>query len=60
MFGKDRDDVGRAVLVDQDGVMLQPAGRMADAAIEGRLFSVASSAAVAAGIPAGWHHGGVS
>lgn len=47
MYGKDRDGVGRAVLTDSDGVMLAPAGRFADAAINGRIFSVASAAAVA-------------
>jgi len=47
MYGKDRDGVGRPVLTDEDGILLQPSGRIADAAINGRLFSVASSAAVA-------------
>lgn len=47
MYGKDRNGVGRVVLTDTDGVLLSPSGRMADAAIEGRLFSVASAAAVA-------------
>ena len=47
MYGKDRDGVGRAVLTDDSGVLLTPSGKCADAAANGRLFSVASSAAVA-------------
>lgn len=47
MYGKDRDGTGRAILTDGDGVLLTPAGRYADAALEGRLFCVSNQAAVA-------------
>jgi hypothetical protein len=47
MYGKNRDGNGKAVLTDPDGILLQPSGKYADAAAEGRLFSVANQAAVA-------------
>ena len=47
MYGKDRDGTGRAILTDGDGVILNPAGRYADAAMQGRLFCVSNQAAVA-------------
>lgn len=38
MYGVNRDGTAKAVLTDQDGVLLIPAGKYADAALEGRLF----------------------
>ena len=47
MYGKDRSGVGRQILTDDNGVLLRPAGKYADAALNGRLFGVANQAAVA-------------
>ena len=47
MYGKTRAGVGLPALVDSDGVLLAPAGRYADAALNGRLFCVSNQAAVA-------------
>ena len=47
MYGKDRDGTGRPVLVDPEGSMIQASGCYTEAAMEGRLFSVANQAAVA-------------
>lgn len=47
MYGKTRNGVGLPALVDSDGVLLVPAGKYADAALSGRLFSVSNQAAVA-------------
>lgn len=49
MYGKDRDGVGRALLLDSEGKLLTApgGGKFADAAINGRLFCVANQAAVA-------------
>jgi hypothetical protein len=39
MYGKDRDGIARPLLVDNEGIVLTKSS-MADAAIQGRLFSV--------------------
>jgi len=47
MYGKDRDGVGRAVLIDPTGAIAIASGKYTEAAIAGRLFSCANQAAVA-------------
>ena len=47
MYGKDRDGTGRPALVDPEGAIVQASGCYTEAAIEGRLFSIANQAAVA-------------
>lgn len=46
MWGKDRDGTGRQILVDPQGAIVAPTGKYTEAAIEGRLFSVANQATV--------------
>jgi len=46
MYGKDRNGVARPLLVTTEGIVLTKSS-LADAATEGRLFSVANQAAVA-------------
>lgn len=46
MYGKDADGIGRPVLVDETGKLIT-VNDLADAAINGRLFSVANQAKVA-------------
>lgn len=41
MYGKDRDGVGRPIITDKEGILVARSARM-DAALEGRLFSVAN------------------
>ena len=45
MYGKDRDGIGRAVLVSTDGMPITQTS-LEDAALEGRLFSAANQAVV--------------
>lgn len=45
MYGKDKDGIARPVLVDENGVMKVRSG-LTDAALDGRLFSVANQAGV--------------
>jgi len=47
MYGKDRNGIGRAVLTDPNGALIAAAGKYAEAAQAGRLFSAANTAAVA-------------
>lgn len=44
MYGKDRDADSHQILTDSDGVLLAPGGRLADAAINGRLFTGTNAA----------------
>ena len=46
MYGKDSDGIGRPVLVDSSGKLITTSN-LADAAVKGRLFSVANQAKVA-------------
>jgi hypothetical protein len=46
MYGKDKNGVGRAIVTDNIGI-INTRSAMADAALRGRLFSVANQAAVA-------------
>lgn len=46
MWGKTRADVAKAILTDQDGVLLRNAGKYADAALNGRLFYAANQTPV--------------
>jgi len=64
MYAKDRSGVGRAALCDTEGklMVVSGGGSLADAALNGRLFSVANQAAVAvtAGLTTTWTGLGVA
>lgn len=46
MYGVNREGTGKAILTDQDGVLLVPAGKYTDAALQGRLFYAANQTPV--------------
>lgn len=47
IYGRDKEGITRSILTDKKGALLGPSGKYANAAAEGRLFSVANAAAVA-------------